>query len=220
MGGEDGWLWWEFGHLLRVPDPDDVKRKNKNHETIPSRFSLNRQQRSLLFYVICVQYTRFWPEFRSHCLLNCQFIWSGKCTFDCHDQSRNFKNYASGNHVSTSSCMLRIEKLTTFNMTCSWTFHNSLLRSIVMITFIILMNCTLKTLLHVISISVIMFTPYCYLQTISCQVWKHSYCCSSLNNIIYFFLQLPAFTCCFHRSIISYHFIHSLLLTHFTNSEL
>ena len=102
---------------------------------------------------------------------NCQFVWSGKCTFHCHDQSGNSKNYASGNHVSTSSCMLRIEKLITFNMTCTWTFHNSLLRSIVMITFIIFMNCTLKTLLHVISISVIMFALYCYLQTISCQVW-------------------------------------------------
>ena len=102
---------------------------------------------------------------------NCQLVWSGKCTFDCHDQSVNSKNYASGNRVSTSSCMLRIEKLITFNMTCTWTFHNSLLRSIVMITFIIFMNCTLKTLLHVISISVIMFALYCYLQTISCQVW-------------------------------------------------
>ena len=50
----------------------------------------------------------------------------GKCTFDC--QSGNFKNYGSGNHVSTSSCILRIEKLITFNMTCMWTFHtNSLL---------------------------------------------------------------------------------------------
>ena len=26
-------------------------------------FSMNRKQRSLLFYVICVQYTKFWPEF-------------------------------------------------------------------------------------------------------------------------------------------------------------
>ena len=56
---------------------------------------------------------------------NCQFIWSGKCTFGCHDQSRNFKNYASGNHVSTSSCMLRIEKLITCNMTCAWTLKGS-----------------------------------------------------------------------------------------------
>ena len=28
-------------------------------------FSLNRKQRSLLVYVICVQYTKFWPEFGS-----------------------------------------------------------------------------------------------------------------------------------------------------------
>ena len=25
----------DFGYLLRVPDTDDVKQKNKNHETIP-----------------------------------------------------------------------------------------------------------------------------------------------------------------------------------------
>ena len=38
------WDWWlnmdNFfieGHLLRVPDTADVKQKNKNHETIPSR---------------------------------------------------------------------------------------------------------------------------------------------------------------------------------------
>ena len=30
---------------------------------------------------------------------------------------REFKNHASRNHVSTSSCMLRIEKLVIFNMT-------------------------------------------------------------------------------------------------------
>ena len=44
----------------------------------------------------------------------------GKCTFDC--QSGNLKNYASGNHVSTTSYMLRIKKLITFNITCMWTF--------------------------------------------------------------------------------------------------
>ena len=53
-------------------------------------------------------------------------VGQGKCTFD--RQSENFKNYASGNHVSTSSCMLRIEKLITFNTAFMWTFHtNSLL---------------------------------------------------------------------------------------------
>ena len=49
----------------------------------------------------------------------------GKCTFDC--QSGKFKTYDSGNHVSTTSCMLRTEKLITFNMTCNscmWTFHS------------------------------------------------------------------------------------------------
>ena len=50
----------------------------------------------------------------------------GKCTFDC--QSGNLKNYASGNHVSTSSCMLRIEILITFNVTCMWTFHTNSLK--------------------------------------------------------------------------------------------
>ena len=50
----------------------------------------------------------------------------GMCTFD--RQSSNLRNYASGDHVSTSSCMLRIEILITFNVTCMWTFHtNSLL---------------------------------------------------------------------------------------------
>ena len=51
----------------------------------------------------------------------------GKCTFDCQS-AWNFNNYSSCNHVPTSSCILRIEKLITFNMTCMWTFHtNSLL---------------------------------------------------------------------------------------------
>ena len=46
-----------------------------------------------------------------------------------------YKNYASSNHVSTSSCMLRIEKLITFNITCIWTFHtNSLLHDRVFVS--------------------------------------------------------------------------------------
>ena len=40
-----------------------------------------------------------------------------------------------------------------------------------------------------------------------------------ITTIIFFFLQyLPAFTCYFHCSIISYHFIHSLPMTHFTSN--
>ena len=75
-------------------------------------------------YIICVQYTKFWVEFWNP-LIPGQIVNSfgqGKCTFDC--QSGNFKNYFSDNHVSTRSCMLRIQKLINFNMT----FHtNSLL---------------------------------------------------------------------------------------------
>ena len=66
-------------------------------ETIPSRFLLNRKQRSLLLYVICVQYTKFWVEIWNP-LIPGQIVNSfgqGKCTFDC--QSGNFKNYSSSN---------------------------------------------------------------------------------------------------------------------------
>ena len=78
MGGEDGCD--EFGHLFCVPDKDDVKQKNNNHETIPSRFSLNRKQRGLLLYVICVLSTRSfeWNLESIDIWTNCQFIWSGK----------------------------------------------------------------------------------------------------------------------------------------------
>ena len=128
LNGWQGWLWWELGHLFCVPDTDDVKQKNNSLETIPRRFSLNRKQRSPLVYVICVQYMKFWVEFWNP-LIPGQIVNSfgqGKGTFDC--QSGNFKNYSSGNHASTRSCMLRIEKLINFNMTCMWPFHtNSLL---------------------------------------------------------------------------------------------
>ena len=76
MGDEDGCD--KFGHLFCVPDTDDVKQKN--NETIPSRFSLNRKQRSLLLYVICVLSAgSFELNLESSDIwTNCQFIWSGK----------------------------------------------------------------------------------------------------------------------------------------------
>ena len=78
MGGEDG-CDGSLEILFCVPDTDNVKQKNNSLETIPSRFSLNRKQRSLLLYVICVQYTKFWVEFWTiNIWTNCQFIWSGK----------------------------------------------------------------------------------------------------------------------------------------------
>ena len=49
---------------------------------------------------------------------------------------------------------------------------------------------------------------YIQVQTLSCS--------SSLNNK-YFFSNYNAFTCYFHCSIISYDFMHSLLMTHFTS---
>ena len=107
---------WAF-NIFCVPDTDDIKQNNKNHETIPSRFSLNRKQKRLLFYVICVQYTKFWLGFGFiNIWTNWQFIWSGK-VYSLWLLVREFKNHASRNHVSTSSCMLRIEKLVIFNMT-------------------------------------------------------------------------------------------------------
>ena len=96
MNGWRGWLLWELGHLFCVPDTDHVKQKNDSLETTPSRFSLNRKQRSLLLYVISVQDTKFWVEFWKP-LIPGQIVNSfgqGKCTFDC--QSGNFKNSSSG----------------------------------------------------------------------------------------------------------------------------
>ena len=58
--------------------------------------------------------TGIWNPLLSGQIVNS--IGQGKCTFDC--QPGNFQNYNSDNHISTSSCMLRIEKLITFNMTC------------------------------------------------------------------------------------------------------
>ena len=104
-------------------------KRTQNHETIPSGLSLNRKQRSLNFLLhhVCPVHevlTGIWNPLISGQIVNS--FGQGKCTFDC--QSRNLKNYASGAHVSTSPCMLRIEILITVNISCIWTFHtNSLL---------------------------------------------------------------------------------------------
>ena len=121
-------MCWEFGHLFCVSGTDDVtEQKNNSLETIPSRFSLNRKQRSLLLNCFALRnlcpvheaLSGIWNPSISGQIVNS--FGQGKYTFDC--RSWNFEN-----HVSTSSCMLRIEKLINFNMTCMWTFHtNSLL---------------------------------------------------------------------------------------------
>ena len=113
MNGLRGWLLWELGHLFCVPDMDHVKQKNYSLETTPSRFSLNRKQRSLLLYVISVQDMKFWVEFWKP-LIPGQIVNSfgqGKCTFDC--QSGNSKTLPLAAHVSTRSCMLRMRNWST-----------------------------------------------------------------------------------------------------------
>ena len=42
-------------HLLCVPDTDDAKLKNKNHETIPSRYFPEQRTKKSLFYDIRVK---------------------------------------------------------------------------------------------------------------------------------------------------------------------
>ena len=116
---------WAF--ILCTGLADDIKQKNKNPWNNTKQIFPEQKTKSF-FNVFCVQYTKFWLEFGIQKYLDKLSIHlvREKCTFD--SQSGNLKNYASGNHVWTSSCMLRIEKLITFNMTCTWTFHtNSLL---------------------------------------------------------------------------------------------
>ena len=71
-------------------DDDDKKPRAKRREhrlaqTQTSRFSLNRKQRSLLLYVICVQSTKFKFEWNWEPLISGQIVNSfgqEKCTFD------------------------------------------------------------------------------------------------------------------------------------------
>ena len=65
-----------------------------------SRFSFGLRRLCPVHKVL----TGIWNPSISQQIVNS--LGQGKCTFDC--QSGNFKKYASGNHVSTSSCMLRI----------------------------------------------------------------------------------------------------------------
>ena len=68
---------WAF--ILYTGLVDDIKQKNKTLETIPSRFSLNKKQRSL-FLTSSVSSTRSldWNLETKNIWTNCQFSWSGK----------------------------------------------------------------------------------------------------------------------------------------------
>ena len=109
MGGEDG-CDGSLG-IFCVPDADDVKQKNNNHETIPSRLSLNRKQRSLLLYVICVLSTRSfeWNLESINIWTNFQFIWLGKVNIwlSVWEFQKLFL-------CQLNKLMLRIEKLITW----------------------------------------------------------------------------------------------------------
>ena len=117
------YLW-----LFCVLDTDDMKQKNaKPWNNTKWIFPEQKTKKSFLLHHVCPVHevlTGIWNPLISGQIVNS--FGQGKCTFDC--QSRNLKNYASGAHVSTSPCMLRIEILITVNISCMWTFHtNSLL---------------------------------------------------------------------------------------------
>ena len=88
MGGEDG-CDGSVGiyTVFCVTDSDDVKQRNNNYDTTPSRLSLNRKQRSLLDYVIRVHeiLTGIWNPLISG--QNVNSFGQGKCAFDCGNQS-------------------------------------------------------------------------------------------------------------------------------------
>ena len=114
---------WAF---IFVTDTDDnIKQKNKKPwKHTKQIFPEQKTKKSFALHHLCPVHevlTGIWNPLISAQIVNS--FGQGKCTFDC--QSGNLKNYASGNHVSTSSCMLRIEKLITFNITYVWTFHTN-----------------------------------------------------------------------------------------------
>ena len=47
------------GYLHRIPDTNDVKQRTKTMKQYQTEFSLNRKEKGLLFYVICIRYTKF-----------------------------------------------------------------------------------------------------------------------------------------------------------------
>ena len=105
-----------------------IKQKNKKPwKHTKEIFPEQKTKKYFVLHHLCPVHevlTGIWNPLISGQIVNS--FGQGKCTFDC--QSGNLKIYASGNHVSTSSCMLRLEKLITFNITCMWTFlTNSLL---------------------------------------------------------------------------------------------
>ena len=105
-----------------------IKQKNKKPwEHTKQIFPEQKTKKSFALRHLCPVHkvlSGIWNPLISGQIVN--IFGQRKSTFDC--QSGNFKNYFSVNHVSTSSSMLRIEKLINFNITCICTCHtNSLL---------------------------------------------------------------------------------------------
>ena len=90
---------WAF-ILICVPGTDGIKEKNKKPRKHTKQ--IFPEQKTKIYIVL----HHLFPE-HEVLIISGQLVsvfGQGKCTFDY--QSGNLKNYASGNHVSTSSCML------------------------------------------------------------------------------------------------------------------
>ena len=59
----------KFWHLHPVLDTDEVKRRTKTMKQYEADFSLNRKQKDLFCYVICVRYKKYWSIFFFQILL-------------------------------------------------------------------------------------------------------------------------------------------------------
>ena len=114
MGGEDGCdgivgIYTVFC----VPDSDDVKQRTTTMKQYQADCPWTENKE--VFWAtssVSSAWNADWNLESINIWTKCQFIWSGKV---CIWLWQPF--------VSTSSCMLRIEKLITFNMICMWTFH-------------------------------------------------------------------------------------------------
>ena len=84
-----------------------IKQNKKPWKHTKQMFPEQKTKKSFVLHNLCPAHevlTGIWNPLISAQIVNS--FGQGKCTFDC--QAGNLKNYASCNHVSTSSCMLRI----------------------------------------------------------------------------------------------------------------
>ena len=123
-----------------------IKQKNKPWKHTKQIFPEQKTKKSFALHHLCPVHevlTAIWNTLISAQIVNS--FGQGKCTFDW--QSGNLKNYASGNHVSTGSCML-IENWNTdhlqhylyvdisYKFTLAWVFVSHACTQISINTFI------------------------------------------------------------------------------------